>query len=346
MEQKHIKYRLKPDSSASGVSAALLLIAAALVCVVYWPVFVKYAQAPASADARLKMMLYIYGGLAACFILAALFTGLLGKKTMLLTALFITPIGLYYTVEKLGVTQWLVFGNENGLAGVWTENAEYFSGRNLAYIAITAAFALITLSCFWSIVCNKGKSRTFAMFVIIVAAAARVLFALYDVRVNWQPLLESGAIGSADYTYAILLHIAALLFFLTMTVLAIQLRRNYIDDAAPQPIAAGAPASPAQPAQGAEASPSAPAENPAADLPEDKPAPKAEEYSADIPALEAEPVAPEELPEPAKKRGGRRKAKEVPAEEAEAAENAEATGEAKAEEPVKTAETQETAAAE
>lgn len=324
MENRRIKYRLTKTSSAPAITCALSLIAAALVGVVYWPVFVKYFAAPASADLTLTMMTWVYGALIGCYVLFGLCTALLGKKTMILSALFATPVFIYYIIEKCGALFALLGGKS--LTAVYAESPDYFSGRNLAYIIAAAAFVLVALISFWSIIFNKGRSRGFAMFLIILAAVARVLFALYDVRANYQPLADAGTLDGTSYIYQILLHAAAVIFFFTLMVLAIELRRHYIDEQpvpappvaapepvatpAPEPVSESAPPAPVAPDEpGAEAEPVT--EPPKPKRTRAKKPPEAVEAPAEaIESVEAEPVAEGDKP----KRPRAKKQEAAPAE--------------------------------
>ncbi len=242
METRRIKYRLTKSSSAPSVTLVLSLISAALIAVAYWPALYKYFTAPLAADLALTRMAWVYAALIGSYLLFGIFTALVGKKTMVLSAIFSLPIFIYYIIEKCGPLYEILTPNAKGLVGVYADNPAYFSGRNLAYIIAAAVFALLALVCFWSIIFNKGRSRTFAMFVIFICAVARVLFALYDVRANYQPLADAGSLDGKAYILQILLHVAAVVFFFALAVLAIELRRHFPDEekaaAAPAPAAA------------------------------------------------------------------------------------------------------------
>ena len=252
MEKRRIKYRLTKSSSAPSVTLVLSLISAALIAVVYWPALYKYFTQPAAADLTLTRMAWVYGTLIGCYVLFGIFTALLGKKTMVLSAIVSLPIFIFYIIEKCGPLYEILTPNAKGLAGVYADNPAYFSGRNLAYIIAAAVFALLALVCFWSIIFNRGRSRTFAMFVIFVCAVARVLFALYDVRINYQPLADAGTMDGKAYILQILLHVAAVIFFFILAVLAIELRRHFPDEekaAAAAAVPTAAPTSAPAPAQ-------------------------------------------------------------------------------------------------
>lgn len=320
METRRIKYRLTKSSSAPSITLALSLISAALIAVAYWPALYKYFTAPAAADLTLTRMTWVYGTLIGCYLLFGIFTALLGKKTMVLSAIVSLPIFIYYIIEKCGPLYEILTPNAKGLAGVYADNPAYFSGRNLAYIIAAAVFALLALVCFWSIIFNRGRSRTFAMFVIFVCAVARVLFALYDVRINYQPLADAGTLDGKAYILQILLHVAAVIFFFILAVLAIELRRHFPDEekaaaaaAAPAPVPAPAetaapttlgvaPVEKIEPAPAKEApEPAEPVETAANEPVETAPRPKrsrakkppeaVEAPAEEIETVEAEPVA-------------------------------------------------------
>ncbi|MEG0751401.1 MAG: hypothetical protein RR998_09365 [Oscillospiraceae bacterium] len=231
METRRIKYRIQPTSSATGIAAALSVMSACCLGVVYWSVFAKYYTARPNADHTLTAMTVMYGVVIGCLLLFALFTGALGKRTMAVSAMLAMPVCLYYAIEKSGIRQMLLFPNAKGVFGVYADNANYFSGENLGYIVITSLFAIFAMISFWSIVFNHGRPRGFATFMLVIAAIVRVLFAIHDVRANALPLLESGVYTTAEFAFAILGHTAAVLFFMTLMILAIELRKEIIDDA-------------------------------------------------------------------------------------------------------------------
>lgn len=229
METRRIKYRFSPNSSAHRLTLLLALVSAALIGSVYWPVFVKFKNTP-KPDSTLERMVWVYGILIASLLLFGLFSAMIGRHSMAFPALFCVPVCIYYAIEKIGVLQYLIFGNEGGIFGVYAKYSDYFSGRNLVWVIAAAAAALIAMFAMLSIVYNGGNSRGFAMFTVVVAAIFRVLFAIYDIRANYQPAFDKGGISSTDYTYAILLQAAAVIFFFTLAVLAIELHRTFDEE--------------------------------------------------------------------------------------------------------------------
>lgn len=232
METKHIKYRFSPSSSAGRLALVFSLISAALIGVIYWPVFAKIAKTE-SPDLTLVRMAWVYGVLIASLVLFGLFSLWIGHRSMVFPALFCLPVCGYYVIEKIGVLQYLLFNGDGGILAVYGNNAEYFSGRNLAWVIGTAAAALIALVAVLSVVCNGGKARGFARLMLVLTAVFRVMFAVYDVRTNYQAAFDKGGITGADYTNAILLHAAAIVFFFNLAMLAIEL--HPVTEEQPQP---------------------------------------------------------------------------------------------------------------
>ncbi len=226
--EKRYKNRIKPDSGAPSAAAILLVLALGGLSATYWPVFAKAFSGGGGTDPVAQLLAVVYGVLLAGVLLFAIFTGALGKKTMIPAALCAVPVFLYYFIEKAGVLEFIVFYPDKDLFFVYENNPVYFSGQNLLWIMLGAFASLFSMIAFLLLCFQKKKGRMFQKTVIVVAFAIRLYAGCYHLIHNEFVLYNSGVYKLADIFYAVLGQVCGALFFLAVVVLTFAMRKTEI----------------------------------------------------------------------------------------------------------------------
>ncbi|MEG2233561.1 MAG: hypothetical protein RRZ42_02885 [Oscillospiraceae bacterium] len=226
MEIKKIKNTIGRESSMPSVATVLALMALGCVCAIYWPVFAKFNSGGAVADPTVYPLTVIYGVLFSAMLFYVIFTGALVKKTLILSGLFSIPIFLYYFIEKIGVLEYIVFHADKDLFFVYESNPVYYSGENLFWIVMASLFSLFAMFSFVSLCFHKIKFRIFNIIVVVTAFCVRTYFSIYHLQHNEFVLYHNGTYALSDITYAVLGHLAGVLFFASAVILVLAMRKT------------------------------------------------------------------------------------------------------------------------
>ncbi len=225
-ETKRFKNRIKKESGLPATATVLAVLALGCVCGVYWPVFARFNAGGMQTDPTVYPMTVIYGLLFSALLLYTLFTGLFAKRSLIPAAICAVPVFLYYFIEKVGVLEYLVFHTSQDLFFVYENNPSYYSGQNLLWIILAAVFSLLAMFAFLTLCFHKKKGKILNTVIILVAFVVRAYYAYYHLAHNEFVLYKAGTYSLADISYAVLGHVASVLFFGSVLLLAFAMRKT------------------------------------------------------------------------------------------------------------------------
>lgn len=223
-QNQKFRNRIGVKSSVPGLATVLCVLALGCVLAAFWPAMFADVDAPNGGTALVLHI--VYGTLSLSLLLFAISAGALAKRNTVFMGIFAIPVCTYYFIERSGLLQYALFYRDQSVFAVYENNLAYFSGRNLAMIVLVTLFSLLSMWSFSALCFHRVRHKALNVAVLAAALVVRVAFSCMHVAQYELPLYRAGAYALDDVTYAILQHIAGVLFFAAMAAVAFAMRKT------------------------------------------------------------------------------------------------------------------------
>lgn len=226
-----VRYQLRKESVAPIVASIFSLISAILLIVIYWPVFVQYLSGGTYEGAPLTGLTVIFYSILILFLLLfALFTATSAKKTLVPSSICALFVFLFYFLDVSGLRNTILFFDADNVFHYYRETKALFNGWWF-FVAVVAIFIAVTSRCYLRIAFHKARTKNVGVIISCVTSVLWVIYSLIRfIDVDLHTFRQGIDFTSRDLLYAIMYYLAGALFFVSVTMLFVAVRKTLVGE--------------------------------------------------------------------------------------------------------------------